>query len=148
MISVVQRCSQANVNVRGNTIGGIGIGFVVLLGIQKNDSVSDADYLVKKLSTLRIFSDSSEKMNLSIKDIEGSALVISQFTLCGDTRKGRRPSFVNAELPEKGKKLYNYFLSRFKKEGIQIQTGEFGAMMEVSLINNGPVTLILNSRDR
>ena len=148
MISVVQRCRQANVNVRGNTIGEIGIGFVVLLGIQKNDSVSDADYIVKKLSTLRIFSDSNEKMNLSIKDIEGSALVISQFTLCGDTRKGRRPSFVNAELPEKGEELYNYFLSRFKKEGIPIQTGEFGAMMEVSLINNGPVTLILNSRDR
>ncbi len=148
MISVVQRCSQANVNVGGNTIGEIGIGFVVLLGIQKNDSVSDADYIVKKLSTLRIFSDSNEKMNLSIKDIEGSALIISQFTLFGDTRKGRRPSFVNAELPEKGKELYNYFLSRFKKEGIQIQTGEYGAMMEVSLINNGPVTLILNSRDR
>ena len=145
---MVQRCRQANVNVRGNTIGEIGIGFVVLLGIQKNDSVSDADYIVKKLSTLRIFSDSNEKMNLSIKDIEGSALVISQFTLCGDTRKGRRPSFVNAELPEKGEELYNYFLSRFKKEGIPIQTGEFGAMMEVSLINNGPVTLILNSRDR
>tara|TARA_A100001011_G_scaffold139928_1_gene147886 strand:+ start:15831 stop:16277 length:447 start_codon:yes stop_codon:yes gene_type:complete len=148
VISVVQRCSQANVNVGGNTIGEIGIGFVVLLGIQKNDSVSDADYIVKKLSTLRIFSDSNEKMNLSIKDIEGSALIISQFTLFGDTRKGRRPSFVNAELPEKGKELYNYFLSRFKKEGIQIQTGEYGAMMEVSLINNGPVTLILNSRDR
>ena len=145
---MVQRCRQANVNVRGNTIGEIGIGFVVLLGIQKNDSVSDADYIVKKLSTLRIFSDSNEKMNLSIKDIEGSALIISQFTLCGDTRKGRRPSFVNAELPEKGKELYNYFLSRFKKDGIQIQTVEFGAMMEVSLINNGPVTLILNSRDR
>ena len=145
---MVQRCSQANVNVGGNTIGEIGIGFVVLLGIQKNDSVSDADYIVKELSTLRIFSDSNEKMNLAIKDIEGSALIISQFTLCGDTRKGRRPSFVNAELPEKGKELYNYFLSRFKKEGIQIQTGEFGAMMEVSLINNGPVTLILNSRDR
>ncbi len=145
---MVQRCSQANVNVGGNTIGEIGIGFVVLLGIQKNDSVSDADYIVKKLSTLRIFSDSNEKMNLSIKDIEGSALIISQFTLCGDTRKGRRPSFVNAELPEKGEELYNYFLSRFKKEGIPIHTGEFGAMMEVSLINNGPVTLILNSRDR
>jgi len=145
---VVQRCSQANVSVGGNTIGEIGIGFVVLLGIQKNDSVSDADYIVKKLSTLRIFSDSNEKMNLSIKDIEGSALVISQFTLCGDTRKGRRPSFVNAESPEKGEELYNYFLSRFKKEGIPIQTGEFGAMMEVSLINNGPVTLMLNSRDR
>ena len=145
---MVQRCRQANVNVGGNTIGEIGIGFVVLLGIQKNDSVSDADYIVKKLSTLRIFSDSNEKMNLSIKDIEGSALIISQFTLCGDTRKGRRPSFVNAESPEKGKELYNYFLSRFNKEGIQIQTGEFGAMMEVSLINNGPVTLILNSRDR
>ena len=145
---MVQRCRQANVNVGGNTIGEIGIGFVVLLGIQKNDSVSDADYIVKKLSTLRIFSDSNEKMNLSIKDIEGSALIISQFTLCGDTRKGRRPSFVNAELPEKGEELYNYFLSRFKKEGIPIHTGEFGAMMEVSLINNGPVTLILNSRDR
>ena len=148
MISVVQRCRQANVNVGGNTIGEIGIGFVVLLGIQKNDSVSDADYIVKKLSTLRIFSDSNEKMNLSIKDIEGSALVISQFTLCGDTRKGRRPSFVNSESPEKGEELYNYFLSRFEKEGIPIQTGDFGAMMEVSLINNGPVTLVLNSRDR
>ena len=148
MISVVQRCSQANVNVGGNTIGEIGIGFVVLLGIQKNDSVSDADYIVKKLSTLRIFSDSNEKMNLSIKDIEGSALIISQFTLCGDTRKGRRPSFVNSESPEKGEELYNYFLSRFEKEGIPIQTGDFGAMMEVSLINNGPVTLVLNSRDR
>ena len=145
---MVQRCRQANVNVGGNTIGEIGIGFVVLLGIQKNDSVSDADYIVKKLSTLRIFSDSNEKMNLSIKDIEGSALVISQFTLCGDTRKGRRPSFVNSESPEKGEELYNYFLSRFEKEGIPIQTGEFGAMMEVSLINNGPVTLVLNSRDR
>ena len=145
---MVQRCSQADVSVGGNRIGEIGIGFVVLLGIQKNDSVSDADYIVKKLSTLRIFSDSNEKMNLSIKDIEGSALIISQFTLCGDTRKGRRPSFVNAELPEKGEELYNYFLSRFKKEGIPIHTGEFGAMMEVSLINNGPVTLILNSRDR
>ena len=145
---MVQRCSQANVNVGGKTIGEIGIGFVVLLGIQKDDSVSDADYIVKKLSTLRIFSDSNEKMSLSIKDIEGSALVISQFTLCGDTRKGRRPSFVNAESPEKGEELYNYFLSRFKKEGIPIHTGEFGAMMEVSLINNGPVTLMLNSRDR
>ena len=145
---MVQRCRQANVNVGGKTIGEIGIGFVVLLGIQKDDSVSDADYIVKKLSTLRIFSDSNEKMNLSIKDIEGSALVISQFTLCGDTRKGRRPSFVSAESPEKGEELYNYFLSRFKKEGIPIQTGEFGAMMEVSLINNGPVTLMLNSRDR
>ena len=113
MISVVQRCRQANVNVGGNTIGEIGVGFVVLLGIQKNDSVTDADYIVKKLSTLRIFSDSSEKMNLSIKDIEGSALVISQFTLCGDTRKGRRPSFVNAELPEKGKELYNYLYHIF-----------------------------------
>ena len=148
MISVVQRCSQADVSVGGNRIGEIGIGFVVLLGIQKNDSVSDADYIVKKLSTLRIFSDSSEKMNLSIKDIEGSALIISQFTLCGDTRKGRRPSFINAESPEKGKVLYNYLLSRFKEEGVSIQTGEFGAMMDVSLINNGPVTLILNSHDR
>ena len=145
---MVQRCRQANVNVGGNTIGEIGIGFVVLLGIQKNDSVSDADYIVKKLSTLRIFNDSNEKMNLSIKDIKGSALIISQFTLCGDTRKGRRPSFINAESPEKGKALYNYLLSRFKEEGVSIQTGEFGAMMDVSLINNGPVTLILNSHDK
>ena len=148
MISVIQRCNQAKVDVGGNTIGEIGVGFVVLLGIQKNDSVSDADYLVKKLSTLRIFNDSKEKMNLSIKDIKGSALIISQFTLCGDTRKGRRPSFINAESPEKGKVLYNYLLSRFKEEGVSIQTGEFGAMMDVSLINNGPVTLILNSHDK
>ena len=117
----------------------------MLLGIQKNDSVSDADYIVKKLSTLRIFSDSNEKMNLSIKDIEGSALVISQFTLCGDTRKGRRPSFVNSAKSEFAEEIYNKFIEKIKEENLLIQTGIFGAKMQVKIINEGPVTLILSS---
>ena len=148
MISVIQRCSKAKVDVGNKAIGRIGHGMVILLGIEKDDSKEDADYLVKKLSTLRIFNDGNKKMNLSIKDTSGSALVISQFTLCGDTRKGRRPSFTSAETPEKGKVIYDYFLSRLEQEGILIQSGQFGAMMNVSLINDGPVTFILQSQDR
>jgi D-tyrosyl-tRNA(Tyr) deacylase len=102
---------------------------------------------VNKISGLRIFKDENDKMNLSIKDITGSALVISQFTLCGDTKKGRRPSFINAAPPEDGNRLYEYFLSELGKTGVSVQSGEFGAMMDVELVNDGPVTFVLNSKD-
>ncbi len=147
MISVIQRCSRGKVTVSQKIIGQIDHGLVILLGVQKNDSEIDADYLVNKISGLRIFKDENDKMNLSIKDITGSALVISQFTLCGDTKKGRRPSFINAAPPEDGNRLYEYFLSELGKTGVSVQSGEFGAMMDVELVNDGPVTFVLNSKD-
>ncbi|MBT4154434.1 MAG: D-tyrosyl-tRNA(Tyr) deacylase [Candidatus Marinimicrobia bacterium] len=128
-------------------IGKIDHGLVILLGVQKDDSEIDADFLVNKISGLRIFKDENDKMNLSIKDVTGSALVISQFTLCGDTKKGRRPSFINAAPPEVGNRLYEYFLSELGKTGVSVQSGEFGAMMAVELVNDGPVTFVLNSKD-
>jgi D-tyrosyl-tRNA(Tyr) deacylase len=118
-----------------------------LLGVQKGDTKKDADFLVNKISGLRIFSDENDKMNLSIKDVDGSALVISQFTLCGDLKKGRRPSFVNAAPPEDGNRLYEYFMAELNQSGVQVQSGEFGARMNVELVNDGPVTFVLNSKD-
>ena len=133
--------------VSEKVVGEIDNGLVILLGVQKGDTEKDADFLVNKISGLRIFSDENDKMNLSIKDVNGSALVISQFTLCGDTKKGRRPSFIKAAPPEDGNRLYEYFMSEMKKDGVPIECGEFGVMMDVALVNNGPVTLILNSKD-
>ena len=147
MIAVIQRCSRGKVTVSEKVVGEINNGLVILLGVQKSDTEKDADFLVNKISGLRIFSDENDKMNLSIKDVNGSALVISQFTLCGDTKKGRRPSFIKAALPEDGNRLYEYFMSEMKKDGVPIECGEFGVMMDVALVNNGPVTLILNSKD-
>jgi|TARA_B110000495_G_scaffold15337_1_gene10993 D-tyrosyl-tRNA(Tyr) deacylase len=147
MIAVIQRCSRGKVTVSQKIIGKIDHGLVILLGVQKDDSEIDADFLVNKISGLRIFADENDKMNLSIKDITGSALVISQFTLCGDTKKGRRPSFINAAPPEDGSRLYEYFLSELGKTGVSVQFGEFGAMMDVELVNDGPVTFVLNSKD-
>ena len=147
MIAVIQRCSRGKVTVSEKVVGEIDNGLVILLGVQKGDTEKDADFLVNKISGLRIFSDENDKMNLSIKDVNGSALVISQFTLCGDTKKGRRPSFVNAAPPEDGNRLYEYFMSEMKKDGVPLESGEFGAMMDVELVNNGPVTFILNSKD-
>jgi len=135
------------VTVSQKIIGKIDHGLVILLGVQKDDSEIDADFLVNKISGLRIFKDENDKMNLSIKDVTGSALVISQFTLCGDTKKGRRPSFINAAPPEVGNRLYEYFLSELGKTGVSVQSGEFGAMMAVELVNDGPVTFVLNSKD-
>ena len=146
MITVIQRCSRGQVIVAEKVIGEIGHGLVILLGVEQNDSETDADFLVNKISGLRIFNDEKNKMNLSIKDMNGSALVVSQFTLCGDTRKGRRPSFIKAAEPEEGYRLYEYFISNMKKEGIPVESGEFGATMNVELVNNGPVTFVLNSR--
>ncbi len=147
MISVIQRCSRGKVTVSQKIIGQIDHGLVIFLGVQKDDSKIDADFLVNKISGLRIFADKNDKMNLSIKDVNGSALVISQFTLCGDIKKGRRPSFINAAVPEDGNRLYEYFMSEMKKSGVPIESGEFGAMMDVELVNNGPVTFVLNSKD-
>ena len=147
MIAVIQRCSRGKVTVSEKVVGEIAHGLVILLGVRKTDIENDADFLVNKISGLRVFSDENDKMNLSIKDVGGSALVISQFTLCSDTKKGRRPSFIKAAPPEDGNRLYEYFMSEMKKEGVPVQSGEFGAMMDVELVNDGPVTFVLNSKD-
>ena len=147
MIAVIQRCSQGKVTVSDKVVGKISHGLVILLGVQKNDTENDTEFLVNKICGLRIFNDENDKMNLSIKDVNGSALVISQFTLCGDTKKGRRPSFIKAATPNDGNRLYEYFMSEMKKSDVPIESGEFGAMMDVELVNNGPVTFVLNSKD-
>ena len=147
MIAVIQRCSRANVKIGQNIVGQIGNGLVILLGVKKDDNEEDADFLVRKVSGLRIYNDSNEKMNLSVKDVDGSALVISQFTLCGDTKKGRRPSFIYAAAPKEGQRLYEYFISSLLKEGMPVESGEFGSMMDVELVNEGPATFILNSKE-
>ena len=146
MVSVIQRCSRAQVAVEKDILGKIGLGLVVLLGIEKDDTQDDAIVLIKNILGFRIFEDSNQKMNLSIKDVGGSLLIISQFTLCADSRKGRRPSFLNAASSEKGYKLYEFFLRELKKEDITIESGSFGAMMNVELVNIGPATFILKSK--
>ena len=147
MIVVIQRCSRGQVTISDKVVGEISHGLVIFLGVQKNDTENDAEFLVNKICGLRIFNDENGKMNLSIKDVNGSALVISQFTLCGDTKKGRRPSFIKAARPDDGNRLYEYFMSEMKKSGAPIESGEFGAMMDVELVNDGPVTFVLNSKD-
>ena len=148
MVAVIQRCRRAQVDVQDQVLGKIGIGLVVLLGIEKGDARDDALVLIKKILNLRIFDDSDNKMNLSIKEVRGSLLIISQFTLCADTRKGRRPSFLNAANPKEGKRLYNFFLSELKKKHSEIESGSFGAMMNVELVNEGPATFILKSKGK
>ena len=147
MIAVIQRCSRANVKICQNIVGQIRNGLVILLGVKKDDNEDDADFLVRNVSGLSIYYDSDEKMNLSIKDVDGSALVISQFTLCGDMKKGRRPSFIHAAPPKEGQRLYEYFISSLLKEGLPVESGEFGSMMDVELVNEGPATFILNSKE-
>ena len=147
MIAVIQRCSRANVKIDQNIVGQIRNGLVIFLGVTKDDNEDDADFLVRKVSGLRIYNDSDEKLNLSIKDVDGSALVISQFTLCGDMKKGRRPSFIHAAPPKEGQRLYEYFISSLLKEGMPVESGEFGSMMDVELVNEGPATFILNSKE-
>lgn len=140
---VVQRVSNAKVEVDNRTTGEIEQGFLVLLGVTHTDTKETADFLVKKLCNLRVFEDENEKMNLSIKDVNGKLLIVSQFTLYADCKKGNRPSFVEAANPEMANELYEYFMDECRKEGIIVEKGEFGAHMEVSLLNNGPVTIIL-----
>ena len=145
MRAVVQRVQRASVTVNGSVIGEIGSGLLVLLGICRNDQPADADYLIDKIIGLRIFEDDGGKMNRSVAEISGSVLMVSQFTLYGDVRRGRRPSFDDAARPEEALRLYNYAIERVRSAGIGCQTGEFQAMMQVSLVNDGPVTILLDS---
>ncbi len=147
MKAVVQRVKNSNVVVENKTISNIGKGILVLLGVQDGDTQKDADYLAEKIINLRIFEDEHGKMNVSLKQIKGELLVVSQFTLLGDCKKGRRPSFTKAAPPEQADALYTYFVDQTKKLGIKTQTGIFQAMMNVSLINDGPVTLILDTKE-
>ena len=147
MVAVIQRCIKANVKVDNKVIAKIDQGLVVLLGIQIGDDYEDASYVAKKIINLRIYNDSDDKMNLSIKEINGSILVISQFTLCANTKKGRRPSFINAASTAVGGKLYKSFISNLLKYKIKVKTGKFGANMDVALINQGPATFIIDSEN-
>ncbi len=146
MRAVVQRVKESSVEVAGKTIGRIGAGLLVLLGVAKQDTKHDADFLADKILNLRIFEDEQGKMNRSLLDIKGEMLVVSQFTLLGDCRKGRRPSFINAAGPEIANEIYEYFSAKVKSNNIDVKTGQFRAMMDVHLINDGPVTLIVESR--
>ncbi len=140
---VVQRVTNSQVTVEGKITGKIGKGYLVLLGVTHTDTKEVADYLVKKLCNLRVFTDENDKMNLSIKDIDGELLIVSQFTLYADSQKGNRPSFVNSAKPEMAEKLYEYFVEQCRKEVKNVGTGIFGAHMKVELLNDGPVTIIL-----
>ncbi len=148
MKAVIQRVSEARVTVDGDVAGEIGIGTVVLLAVENGDTERDADWLAKKIAELRMFSDANDKMNLSLQDVGGSILAISQFTLAGNCSKGRRPSFDNAAPPGEGKRLYDYFVAKTAQTGIPVAAGIFQADMKVSLTNDGPVTFILESPKR
>lgn len=142
---VIQRVANATVKVDGEIIGQIEKGFLVLVGIKQGDTKEQADNLIKKLCNLRVFEDENNKMNLGIKDINGKLLIVSQFTLYADCKKGNRPSFIEAARPEEAEPLYEYFKQGCRNEGIEVQSGKFGADMKVSLLNDGPVTIVLEA---
>lgn len=145
MRAVIQRVSRAKVSVDGETIGEIGKGILLLLGVSRSDAEKEADYILEKAINLRIFDDEEGKMNLSLFDIKGDLLVVSQFTLYGDSRKGRRPSYIEAAAPERANTLYEYFVGEARKHLSKVETGKFQAMMDVELVNDGPVTILLDS---
>lgn len=146
MIAVVQRVSRASVKVEGEIRGDIGKGLLILLGVARDDGSEDVRWLAEKCASLRVFNDEQGKMNLGLEEVGGGILVISQFTLLGDCRKGRRPSFIHAAPPDKGNALYEDFVEHLRGMGIQVETGIFQAMMDVELVNDGPVTLAIDSR--
>ena len=146
MKAVIQRVSSASVTVADKKISKIGSGLLILLGITKKDEERDIDYLVNKTAGLRIFKDANQNMNLSLQDIGGEVLVVSQFTLCADTRRGRRPSFINAAEPIIANNMYDQFCQKLQLLSIPVSRGQFGASMDVELINDGPVTILLDSR--
>lgn len=145
MRAVVQRVKESQVAIEGEIVARIGPGLLVLLGVATGDMLKNADYLADKISHLRIFEDDQEKMNRSLLDTGGDMLVVSQFTLMGDCRKGRRPSFIKAARPDEADPLYEFFVQRVREKDVHVETGRFRAMMAVSLINDGPVTIILES---
>ena len=146
MRAVVQRVTSARVTVDDRVIGEIGAGLLVLLGVEQGDSTADVHYISTKIRDLRIFGDDAGKMNLSVLDRQGAVLVVSQFTLAGDARNGRRPSFASAAPPQIARALYEDVVRELKTSGLRVETGEFQAMMQVSLVNDGPVTILLDSR--
>lgn len=143
MKAVIQRVKSASVTTEGTVVGQIGNGILVLLGVEKGDEEAQAEWLVEKIASLRIFNDSDGKMNLSLPDVEGSLLIISQFTLAGNCTKGKRPSFDSAAPADKGKLLYDYFVATARRTGLPVETGIFQADMQVALVNDGPVTFVL-----
>ena len=147
MKAIIQRVSSASVMVADKKISEIGFGLLILLGITQEDEERDIDYLVKKTAELRIFKDDGQKMNLSIQDVGGEILVVSQFTLCADTRRGRRPSFIGAAEPKMAENMYDKYCQKIQLLNIPISKGQFGASMDVGLINDGPLTIILDSRE-
>lgn len=145
MKALIQRVKQASVEIDGKTVGNINTGLLVFLGIEKGDTRADAQFLIKKITQLRVFPSERSSMDISLADANGALLVVSQFTLCGSTQKGRRPDFSHAASPEKAKELYDFFLEQCRMIVPVVQSGEFGAMMNVHLINNGPVTFMIES---
>lgn len=145
MRAVVQRVTQGSVTVQEEIVGRIGAGLLILLGVAEDDDAQDADWMAAKIVHLRIFEDDAGKLNRSLLDVQGEMLVVSQFTLYGDCRKGRRPSFVKAAAPDKGESLYLRFVAQVRQQGITVATGRFRRQMDVALVNNGPVTLIIES---
>jgi D-tyrosyl-tRNA(Tyr) deacylase len=145
MRAVVQRVSSASVMVEGRVVGEIGRGLLVLLGVAASDTTADADYLAEKIAGLRIFEDGEGRMNLNVTDTGGAVLAVSQFTLYGDVRRGKRPSFDGAARPERARELYEHFVAQVRRSGLRCETGQFQAMMSVALVNEGPVTILLDS---
>ncbi|MCF8008999.1 MAG: D-tyrosyl-tRNA(Tyr) deacylase [Halanaerobiales bacterium] len=146
MRAVVQRVKKCEVKVNNDLVGSINSGLLIFLGIGKDDAVDDIDYMIDKIVNLRIFEDDQNKMNLAALDLNKEIMIVSQFTLYGDCRKGRRPSFFDAARPDQAEKIYNIFIDKFKKYDLNIQTGEFQTMMDIDLINDGPVTLLIDSK--
>ena len=148
MKAIIQRVSHAEVTVEGKTVGAVARGFLILLGVEQGDNEKEAEVLADKIAGLRVFTDENDKMNLSLADIGGEVLVISNFTLCADCTHGRRPSFIAAARPETAQPLYEYFCDRIRSNGVKkVERGVFGADMQVSLLNDGPVTIDINSKD-
>ena len=147
MIALLQRVSYAEVTVKNQIIGEIDQGLLIFIGVFNHDTEKDVQFLVDKISGFRIFNDENDKMNLSVQDTKGSVLVVSQFTLCADWKKGRRPSFIHAATPEKGEQLYNEFIYHLSQKGLHVESGSFGAMMDVKLTNDGPATFVLDTNN-
>ena len=148
MLAVIQRVSRAKVKIKGKVISQVGPGFLVLLGVIQGDNDQDCEYLIKKVSRLRVMADQDQKMNLPLQQAGGEVLVVSQFTLAADVKKGNRPSFIKAAKPEIAKKYYQGFISGLRNQGLTVATGRFGQYMQIELVNDGPVTIIIDSKNK